>query len=135
MKLIGPMERRVMHHENGVQCEPGSFLLTCSDIANTFGFSYCLSFLCMCCLSWSRVKCSMCRGKIVKSADVMIASIYSGSSFVRYYPKVVGPDICSACLAFHKEAISTFPFDLCNPVIHLGYAFFPSVLQMKQWIA
>lgn len=77
----------------------------------------------------------MCRGKIVKSADVMIASIYSGSSFVRYYPKVVGPDICSACLAFHKEAISTFPFDLCNPVIHLGYAFFPSVLQMKQWIA
>ena len=47
LKLIGPMERGVMHHENGVQRESTSFFLTCSRIANTFGFSYCLSFLYM----------------------------------------------------------------------------------------
>lgn len=66
LKLIGPMERGVMHHENGVQGESSSFFLTCSGIANTFGFSYCLSCLCMWCLSWSWMKCSMCRGKIAK---------------------------------------------------------------------
>lgn len=51
LKLIGPMERGVMHHENEVQRQSSSFFLTCSGIANAFGFSYCLSFLCMPCLS------------------------------------------------------------------------------------